>query len=471
MTEKDYLKRIDSLRDEMVEDLRGLVRKESTSQVPEKGAPFGPGVAEAYDFMMELAKRENFQVYDADGYGGHIDFGSSEKEGIMGILCHLDVVAAGKGWNYDPFGAVMENGRIYGRGTLDDKGPTIAAFYAMKALKDCGIEPKKKIRMILGLDEETESAGMKYYKEKVAMPDFAIVPDSDFPLVSGEKGIMIFDLAKKTGKQEAGGIALKRLWGGEAPNMVPDVASAVIHCEKGYDAVRRAAEEFTGVTGHEIAMKSRGKSLEISCSGRSAHGAMPWNGLNAVSVLMEFLGKLTFNCPGVNDFISFYNEYIGFDLEGTRIGCAMEDEISGSLVWNSGMILMEKEVISLKVNVRIPVSFSDEDVCAAMRPVLEKYEIGIVRGMYKGPLYYPEDSEIVRTLLSVYREHTGDEVSQPLVIGGGTYAREMENAIAFGALFPGDPDIMHQADEYISVERLVLTAKIYADAIYRLAVE
>ena len=156
----------------------------------------------------------------------------------MGILCHLDVVAEGSGWSCDPFGGEVRDGVMYGRGTLDDKGPTIAAFYAMKALKECGIQPKKKIRMILGLDEETESAGMKYYMQKVRMPDFAIVPDSDFPLVNGEKGIMIFDLAKKLGKPEQGGISLRRLWGGNAPNMVPDTASAVVYSEKGYDEIR-----------------------------------------------------------------------------------------------------------------------------------------------------------------------------------------------------------------------------------------
>ena len=149
----------------------------------------------------------------------------------------------------------------------------------------------------------------------------------------------------------------------------------------------------------------------------------------------------------------------------------MEDEISGKLIWNSGMILMEKEVISLTVNVRTPVTFRDEDVYAAIRPALEQYEIGIVKHAYKPSLYYPEDSDIVRTLLSVYREHTGDQESQPLVIGGGTYAREMDHAIAFGAQYPGDPDIMHQADEYIRIDRMILTAKIYADAIYRLAAD
>lgn len=470
MKKSDFLKKIESYREEMVSDLYSLVRRKSVAGIPEEGAPFGTGVAEAYACMMSLAEREGFDTFDVDGYGGHIDFGDSEEDGIMGILCHLDVVAEGSGWSCDPFGGEVRDGVMYGRGTLDDKGPTIAAFYAMKALKDCGIQPKKKVRMILGLDEETESAGMKYYMQKVKMPDFAIVPDSDFPLVNGEKGILIFDLAKKTGKPEQGGISLRRLWGGNAPNMVPDTASAVIFSEKGYDEVRGAAEAFSEQTGHSVTIKTRGKSLEITCTGKSAHGAMPWKGINAISILMKFLENITFNCAGVNDFISFYNRYIGFEIDGASIGCGLEDQVSGKLVWNTGKIIMEQEVISITVNVRCPISFSDEDVYQAIHPAIEEYDIGIVKSMYKPPLYYPTDSEIVQTLLSVYREHTGDEESQPLVIGGGTYAREMKNAIAFGALYPGDPDIMHEADECISIDRLILTSKIYADAIYRLAV-
>ena len=471
MKKPDFLKKIESYREEMVNDLYSLVRRRSVAGVFEEGAPFGRGVAEAYACMMSLAEREGFNTFDADGYGGHIDFGNSEEDGIMGILCHLDVVAEGSGWSCDPFGGEVRDGVMYGRGTLDDKGPTIAAFYAMKALKECGIQPKKKIRMILGLDEETESAGMKYYMQKVRMPDFAIVPDSDFPLVNGEKGIMIFDLAKKLGKPEQGGISLRRLWGGNAPNMVPDTASAVVYSEKGYDEIRSLAETFSKQSGHSVTIKNRGKSLEITCAGKSAHGAMPWKGINAISILMKFLQNIRFNCAEVNDFISFYNRYIGFETDGASIGCGLEDQISGKLVWNTGKISMEQGVISITVNVRCPISYCDEDVYRAIHSAMEEYEIGIVKSMYKPPLYYPTDSEIVQTLLSVYREHTGDEESQPLVIGGGTYAREMENAIAFGALYPGDPDIMHEADECISIDRLVLTSKIYADAIYRLAVE
>lgn len=474
MTEqrKDFAaiaEKIESFREDMVRDLADLVRCRSVQSGPEENAPFGSGVAEAFSRMMEIGRREGFEVFDCDGYGGHIDFGKSEENGIMGILCHLDVVSEGSGWRHDPFGACVENGIMYGRGTLDDKGPAIAAFYAMKAIRECGIVPEKKVRMVLGLDEETGSAGMDYYRRKVRMPDFAIVPDSDFPLVNGEMGILTFDLVRKTGKADRGGISLRRLTGGSAPNMVPDSAAALIADGGGCEKIKQTAEHFSQMTGYSVTVKKKGKNLEILCAGKSAHGAMPQKGLNAVSVLMQFLGGLEFDCFGVNEFIRFYNQHIGFDLSGKKIGCEkLRDDVSGSLIWNTGMLFMDGESVGITVNVRCPVSFGDEDVYAAVRPVLEQYDIGMVKKMYKEPLYFSTDSDIVQTLLSVYRERTGDTESQPLVIGGGTYAREMKNAVAFGALYPGDPDIMHEAEECISIDRLVLTTEIYADAILRL---
>ncbi len=462
--------KIESFREDMVRDLADLVRCRSVLSEAEDGAPFGRGVAEAYHRMLKIGEREGFDVFDCDGYGGHIDFGGPEKNGVMGILCHLDVVAEGGGWNHDPFGACVEDGVMYGRGTLDDKGPAIAAFYAMKALKECGIVPEKKVRMVLGLDEETGSIGMEHYLQKVNMPDFAIVPDSDFPLVNGEMGILTFDLVRRTGKADRGGISLKRLNGGNAPNMVPDSACAVIMSENGYDEVKEAAVRFSERTGYSVITKGRGRRLEILCRGKSAHGAMPQKGVNAVSILMRFLGELDFDSSGINDFIRFYNRHIGFDLSGEKIGCGhLRDEISGRLIWNTGMLSMDSESVSVTVNVRCPVSCCDEDVYAAIRPVLEEYEIGIVKRMYKEPLYYPEESRIVQTLLAVYRDCTGDTKSRPLVIGGGTYAREMKNAVAFGALYPGDPDIMHEPEECVRIDRLIQTAGIYADAICRLA--
>ncbi len=466
---EDYLNKIESYREDMIADLAALVRCRSVQGEAEEGAPFGRGVAEAYKCMMQIAEREGLTTFDADGYGGHIDWKGSQDAGTMGILCHLDVVPEGKDWKHDPYGAEMEDGCMYGRGTLDDKGPTIAAFYAVKALRACGITPKKSVRMIVGLDEETGSEGMEYYKKRVDMPDFAIVPDAEFPLVNGEKGIMVFDLGKPVGEAVQGGIALKDIQGGKASNMVPDSASALIVCEGGYEDILSAVENYRAETGHSVTAELKEGGLEIVCAGKAAHGAMPWKGLNAVSILMELLGGMTFDRSGINEFIAFYNSHIGFDLEGAAMGCHLQDEMSGNLSWNSGVLSMSDDKIVLTVNVRCPVSFDDEMFYASIMPVLEACSVELSRGMYKAPLYYSTDSDIVKTLMSVYRKHTGDETTEPFVIGGGTYAREMENAIAFGALFPGDPDLMHQADECISIDRLILTAKIYAEAICRLA--
>ena len=236
----DYIGKLDELRDELLNDLSGLIKIRSVKDQPSEGAPFGRGVDEAFRYMLDLGKREGFECVDIDGYGGHMDYGASESDGVMGVLCHLDVVPEGSGWERDPFSGDVADGVMYGRGTLDDKGPTMSAFYAMKALKDCGYEPRKKIRMIIGLDEETGSSGMEKYKEKVKMPDFAIVPDSDFPLVHGEKGIMIFDMVKRLSRSDKKGISLKKLTGGTAANMVPDSAAAVISCDKGYDEVKKS---------------------------------------------------------------------------------------------------------------------------------------------------------------------------------------------------------------------------------------
>lgn len=548
MDKNVIFEKIDSLREEMVRDLQSLIRCRSVLEDAADGAPFGEGVAKAYDTMMKMAKREGFEVCDFDGYGGHIDFCEASKDSgllandnIFGILCHLDVVSEGSGWTHEPFSGEIIDGTMYGRGTLDDKGPTIAAFYAMKALKDCGVEPAGKIRMIIGLDEETKSAGMEYYKEHAdRLPDMSIVPDSDFPLIQGEKGIMIFDIAQKipdAGKSAKGmklsgakkmastekmasgemlpGAELKPgehkmhlidISGGNAANMVPDFASARITPSIIYKSQNenRSANEMLGEDEKKlidsiaaILSKMADVSVEddeivVKCFGKSAHGAMPLKGKNAISKLMKVLGSIEFDAKEINDLIKFYNEKIGSEINGEKIGLGhIKDDISGDIIWNTGMIKYikagkadktckvieadeadetETDKIILTVNVRVPVTFSDRDVFDVLRPQLALMGATTENVIYKPSLYFDSENETVKILLDVYRENTNDNETEPLVIGGGTYAREIPNAIAFGALYPGDPDIMHEADECVKIDRLVQTTKIYADALLRLAV-
>ena len=469
----DYIQYVEKNKGLQIQCLQDLVsiRSVVSNPVMSKAGevyPFGKGVQDAFAYTLKLAKELGFETKNVDNYGGHIDFGYGEQ--TVGILGHLDVVPEGDGWTFDPYSGAIAGDDIYGRGTTDDKGPVIAALFAMKALKDAGYEPAKKVRLILGLDEETNWEGMDYYFRKEKMPDYGFTPDGDFPAIHGEKGVLIFEIAKKFPKNNGGGLELRSLSGGNAPNMVAEKARAVVKADdpKIYEQIKEKAAAFRGETGYKLHVKGVGKSLELTTEGISAHGATPEAGLNAISILMAFLGQLNFASDDVNVFIDFYNQYIGFELNGEKLGCGYSDEASGNLILNVGMIRLEKQAASLTVNVRYPVTCTSEQVYEGILPTINKYDMGLIKGKDKEPIFIGPDSHMIQTLVDIYRKHTGDMESQPMVIGGGTYARCAKNVVAFGGLFPGDEDLMHQKDERLSLERLMTMTKIYAEAIYAL---
>lgn len=461
---------IEANREEMLNTLQELLRIRSVVEPAQGEYPFGAGVHSAFSYVLDKGKAAGFSVKNTDNYGGHVEFPGTE-DGVMGIVGHLDVVPEGSGWNHEPYGGVIEDGNIYGRGAIDDKGPVISAFYAMKALKDCGLQPKKTIRLILGLDEETEWEGMDYYLSKEKAPDFGFTPDGDFPAIHGEMGILVFDLVKKMGKAGGKGLELRSLKGGNAPNMVPDFARAVLNSpEKGkYEEIKEKAAEFSAEKQVKLHCKGIGKSLEVTAEGVSAHGAKPQQGVNAVSVLMDFLGQFSFVNEEAGDFVEFYNRFIGYELNGKSLGCGFADEPSGELILNVGMAEIDSKTASLTINVRYPVTMDFESVYDGIMPAISEYDIGAVKGKHQEPIYIPEDDPMIVTLMDVYKKHTEDTGSKPLVIGGGTYARAMKNVIAFGARFPGEPELGHQKNECISISGLMKMTKIYAEAMYRLA--
>ena len=473
----EYEKFLKQNKEEMISALQEVVRinsEEGESFVcqDETVYPFGQGIQKAFEATLDIGRRLGFQIKNVDNYGGHIDFpGTGDK--IMAILGHIDVVPAGKGWKYDPYGGEIADGKIYGRGTSDDKGPVISCLYAMKALKDAGYKPSATIRVILGLDEESEWTGMDYYFSKERRPDFGFTPDADFPLINREKGILVFELAKKFGKAKSEGLDLRSVKGGNAPNSVADSCRAVLSSKDSgrYEQVKEKLAEYRDETGYKISCRGLGKSLEITTSGISAHGAKPEAGLNAISIMMDFLGRLNFASDDQNDFINFYNQDIGFDLNGRKLGVDFEDEQSGRLIFNVGITEINTEAGKFTINIRYPVTYEDNQIYEPMEPVLTKYDIGLVKLNSKAPLYIDENDPLITTLLEIYKKHTGDEGAEPLVTGGGTYARATGGIVAYGALFPGDEDVMHQKDEYIEIEKLELMTKIYAEAIYKLSSE
>lgn len=459
-----------------VRTLKELIRIKSDAGDPVTSAsgeffPFGQGVQDAFAYMLSKAEEYGFRTEDIDHYGGHIDFGEGEE--TLGVVGHLDVVPALGEWDFDPYGGEEKDGFITGRGTTDDKGPVVAAFYAMKALKDAGYEPKRRIRLILGLDEETNWKGMDYYLERVKAPDFGITPDGDFPVINGEKGLCDLEIAKKLSKSPAKGLQLSRLSGGTARNIVPDAARAVVKSDfkETYDHIRNELAEYREETGYRLKAKGVGQALEITAEGKACHGASPQDGLNAISVLFGFLGRLNFASDDINEFIEFYNHHIGFQCSGEGMNIGFEDEASGKLTMNNGIVTYDQESIAIELNVRYPVTVDVEQLYQAIMPILDRYNLGLVKNGNQNPLYFPPDSPLITTLMDIYRTKTGDTEHGPMVIGGGTYAKACPNMVAFGGLFPGDPDIMHQRNEKIAADRFFQMIDIYTETLYRLSSE
>ena len=475
-----YLERLDSYKDEMLETLAGSISKPSVKGEAVKTKegevlPFGTGVHEALIHMLERGKEMGFDVCNDDNYAGHIEWkapeGPDKKAGYFGVIGHIDVMPEGTGWSTDPFVmADKEDGFVYGRGVSDDKGPVVASLYALKALKEEGLEPKMDIRLVLGCDEESGDISANHYTANFGHPALGFTPDAAFPVVNGEMGILVFELAQKfTSKPSKDDLRLTRLEGGTAHNAVPATARAVVSGSKeNYEKIAEKAVLYSAETGYELKTKKQGSSMIIEAYGVAAHGARPDAGLNAVSIMMDFLGRISFASEELNDYIAFYNEHIGFDLHGERIGCGFEDGPSGPLIFNVGIANISEDIASVSVNIRYPVSYTEEDVLSGIETSIGESRIGVITRMLQKPIYRDADDELTRELMNAYVDETGDTESGHITFAGGTYAKMFDNILAFGALFPGEEDTMHQADEKLSKDSLMKMARIYARAIYSL---
>ena len=461
---EDLNQRIDQLKDDIVKSTQKLIQAKSVEMEAEEGMPFGPGVNEALETALQIAGLLNLKTKNVDGYAAHVEVGEGEE--LVGVLCHLDVVPEGKNWTYPPYGGEIHDGKIYGRGTIDNKGPAVAALYALKAIQDCGYQPQKRIRLILGTDEESGWQGLEYYFQHEEKPTVAFSPDAEYPVIFAEKGIMIFKLHQEFSPEKSDGIEIKSIKGGNAPNMVPDYCEAVIHSNDP-ELIKVKLSEFTAETGYQLELLEDGATIKIESHGVSAHGSLPADGKNAISQLMLFLNRLEIkNQPG--RLIKFYCDKIGMEYYGESIGCALSDEISGQLIFNVGVIEVDQSKAELLINIRYPVTLDSKEVYQRISQELDQTGIKIEEKEDKKPLYVEKDDPLVTKLMQVYREFTNDQ-REAIAIGGGTYARVIDKAVAFGPLFPGQPELAHQKDEYIGIDDLILNTKIIANAILELA--
>lgn len=439
-------------REALIESLRQNIRIPSTEGAPEHGAPFGKAVAEALDHALATASGLGLRTQNMEGYVGLIEHGEGEE--MLGVICHMDVVPEGTGWEHGPYSADVENGILYGRGTLDDKGPAFAAIYALAAIKEAGIPLRRRIRVILGTNEETGWGCMNYYRAHGEAPTLGFTPDGEYPVVHSEKGILHTTFEKKFPSRI-------RMKAGTRPNVVPgrcEVFVPVTEAELRLAVDRAALDGFT----FEVAPAEGG--AELTVIGLDAHASMPETGRNSIQAAVAVMSHLRLEGEDAA-VVDTLSEALGMGLHGESMGLDATDA-SGRLTLNPGVMDWDENgVNAFKIDVRHPISLSKEDVKAAEISALK---MELVHEHAQDGLYVPADSELVSKLLDVYAERTGRRPA-PLAIGGGTYARAFKNVVAFGCEIPGHPSPVHMPNEFISIEDLMFDAHMIADAMLALA--
>lgn len=363
----DLHKEVLKYKDELIASLQESVRIKSVEEAAKPGMPFGEGPAKALEHFLSVGEKLGFEVKNFDNYVGHIDFGSGEE--MLGILGHVDVVPEGTGWDHDPYGAEIIDNKMYGRGTLDDKGPMMICLYAMKALKDAGIPLKKKVRMILGANEETNWGCMKHYFGTLNMPQptLSFTPDSEFPVTFAEKGILRALFKVKTDSDIT-------IQAGSVFNAVPE--TTVVSLPLSYkEVIEKEIPLFNEGRKGKISYEIKDERVIVTSKGVAAHAAHPQFGYNSLSALMLFLGKISVKENGFKEMIHFFNEKVQMEFNGKLLGLNLIDEPSGEITINFGKCYVENGELIVSMDMRFPVTFNADDIKSSLLETLTKYGI------------------------------------------------------------------------------------------------
>ena len=455
---------IDEHTDEMVADTMKLCAVNSEKGAYEEGKPYGEGPFKALNEAMDLCEKYGFDVTNYDNYVAAVDM--NDKESGLDILAHMDVVAAGDGWTVtEAYKPIVRDGRIYGRGTSDDKGPAMCALYAMRAVKELGLPLSRNCRLILGTDEECGSSDIKHYYaiEKEAPMTFS--PDGEFPLINVEKGQFRGSITKSfDGKlKDRDFIYIK---GGTTVNIVPGKAEAAV-CGLPLSDILPHAKELEEDTGVKFSFSENEGSVVIAAEGKGAHASTPENGKNAAIALCTLVAKLPLDESERRTALLNFLELFPYGVtDGSGIGIKMSDQVSHATTCSLDIFEMTEKELYAKWDARTCASSNHENcVEPAEKSVREK---GFdVETDFLPAHVVDGDSDFVKTLLACYEKYTGKK-GECLAIGGGTYVHELKNGVAFGAVGDTTDTHMHGADEFMIIEEMKTAAKIYAEAIYEL---
>lgn len=453
----DFHAYIRAHQDDLLRHLQEIIRIPSVEHLGEDGTPYGRAVHRCLMKTIFICEDLGFRPVCVDNRLGFCELGDGEE--MVLVFGHTDVVPAGDGWTHDPFGGDIEDGRIYGRGAMDDKGPVIAALYALAAIRDSGLPLKRRLRVMFGSSEETGCADARYYMEHGGeFPVCGFTPDGEYPMINGEKGIINCSFSSRA-LQGTGDCRLLSLSGGTAVNVVPHAAMAVVTCTQ--DAIA----EIKALPGITISPCEEGYCIDAQ--GVAAHGSTPEEGENAIGYLLHALAQLPFTGE-TKQALSFLSRALGTQTDGSGLGIHCTDAVSGALTLNLGVISLAADMMTVSMSIRYPVTATLSQIEPSLRQSFASGGFTEHGWTHFAPCYMPPESELVQTLCKVYERETGEKATLKS-IGGGTYAKFIPNIVAFGPIFPGDEVREHKADEYMVIEQLLRHAEITAAAMYELA--
>ena len=455
---------IDNIKDKIINSTCELINIPSVFDNNDgSNTPFGKNTVKALEYILSLGKSFGFRTKNIDNKCGYIEFGKGEK--LLGIIGHLDVVPADETWTFKPFKATIFNNKIYGRGAIDDKGPTIAALYAMKAVAD-NYKLDKRVRLILGLNEENDWKCIERYRKTEEMPTVAFSPDANFPCIYAEKTIESLYLKQQYFKNNS--LYIDNISTNNNPiNVVPKYCEITIYFDNNkITDILSTINKILSNYNYDINMEEIDNShIKLISFGKSSHAAHPELGINAISSLIIVLNNL-FNHYNVHlDILDYFIRHIGDDFSGKNLNINYKDE-SGGLTLNTSQFTLENNIISLGFNLRIPVTINYNIIEEHFKKYCSK-NLRVQIARIQEPLYIKKDNFLVQKLSSIFNDYNNSNL-EPEAIGGGTYARAFNNCISFGPQMPTTKDMCHQTDEYISIENLLFCTKVYAEAIIEL---
>ena len=442
---------------EIVKNLQKLIRIKTVLDTPVEGGPFGQGNKECLEETLKICEELGFKVTNLDGYCGYAEVGEGEE--LVGIIGHLDVVPEGEGWKYPPYSGEIVDGELWGRGTWDDKGPTIISIYAIKALMDSGFKFNKRVRLIFGCNEETGSLCMKHYLEVDEPITYGVSPDASFPVIFAEKTINNIEL-KGTSSQE-GTVKLISLDAGIVINAVPDKCEFKLsygceHCKQ--DTVDKL-DKYFNKNNIKYEYKDENGVLSYVVHGKAAHGSIPHLGVNAASFAIVGLSNVL-----TNSFVDFYSKYINTCVHGEKLGCYAEDEY-GPVAVNIGLVNYKNNSFSIKINSRLPFNTTSEKMIVQIKETIKDTNVEAILHSSSEGFIIDKESTMIKSLVKAYQEVTKDYKSEPICTAGGTYARAFNNCVAFGPEMEGYGEIIiHQPNERIQIRAIEDIMKIYFKA-------